>query len=127
MSLLVADRADTRRVQYVITFVRSERVNDYFRMLTLEALTAIAHETVFPEIGARAVIAGFRRAVVNDESAIGVPVPLVAFALVTGDTIDAYFTVGAYHVDAIVHVDVAHFPFETWRALADEFATRTRQ
>lgn len=63
---------------------------------------------------------------VDDKSAIGIPVTLATFALVTGDTVDANLPIGAYHVDTIVHVHVASFPFETTWTLADKFTPRSR-
>lgn len=63
---------------------------------------------------------------VDDVSAIRISVTLATFALVTGDTVDANLPIGAYHVDTIVHVYVASFPFEATWTLADKFTPRSR-
>lgn len=87
---------------------------------TFETVFALALETVLPAIDTRAAVARFRRAVVNDKSAVRISVTFAAFALVASDAVDANFPFGAYHVHAVVHVHVADFPLEAARALANE-------
>lgn len=92
----------------------------------MEAVLTLALETVFPEIDTRAVVAGFRRAMVNDKGTIGIPVTLAAFALVAGDTIDANLALGAYDIDTVVHVYIASLALKASRTLADELAPQPR-
>jgi len=63
---------------------------------------------MFPEIDARAVVARFRGAMINDEGAVWIPVAFSAFTFVTGDAVDADLVVWAYHAYAVVDVYIAH-------------------
>lgn len=92
----------------------------------METILALALVSLISKIYARAAVTRHCRAMVDDKSAIGIPVTLATFALVTGDTVDANLPIGAYHVDTIVHVHVASFPFETTWTLADKFTPRSR-
>lgn len=92
----------------------------------MEAILALALESLLSEIDAGAAVAGDRGAVVDDEGAIWISVTLAALALVTGYAVDAYLAIGAYHVHAIVHVNVASFPLESAGTLADELPSGPR-
>lgn len=92
----------------------------------METILALALESLISKIYARTTVTRHCRAMVDDKSAIRISVTLATFALVTGDTVDANLSIGTYHVDAIVHVYVASFPFETTWTLADEFTPRPR-
>jgi len=74
----------------------------------LEAAFALALEPMFPEINARAVVARFCGAMVNDEGAVWIPIAFSTFTFVTSDTVDANLVVWAYHTYAVIDVHVAH-------------------
>jgi hypothetical protein len=74
----------------------------------LETTFALALEAMFPEINARAVVARFRGAMINDEGTVWIPVAFSAFTFVTGDTVDTNLVIRTYHTYAVIDVYVAH-------------------
>ena len=119
--LIHADPIDAQGVTPHLAFVHV-----FVTILPLEAVLTLALETVFPEIDTRAVVARFRRAMVNDKGTIRIPVTLAAFALVTGDTIDANLAVGTYDIDTVVHVYIANLALKAPWTLADKLAPQPR-
>lgn len=92
---------------------------------TLEAIFALALETVVPVIDTRAAITRFRCTMVNDKRTIRISVTIATYALVTNDTINAHLPIGTCHINAVVHIDITDLSLETTWTLAYEFTSRS--